>query len=786
LLDRIHESSATIEGLLAILDRGGYFRPPDPDQRAVFKAEVTRFTSSNGFRFIVLPDENANIVRLDVRYHVGAMADPPGKAGLAHLVEHMTFQTRLKTSGGELTVAQIVAGVAQRSNATTTLDSTHYMLQVAPDQLETMFVLEVARLRLGCATWDDATFVREREIVRNEIREDHAEAWGDVPRLLHEAAYPSGHPYRRTVGGTDATIASITLQDACAFVQRHYRPGNVTIVAAGRVSEAEIKQLAADHLGRFPPAELTPPPAVATAPHGNGKIVATHELDIDQPLLVGLFPLPPEGTHDHRLVEIAAGDIGFRLASLATRARWGHSPSVAEIGGARAPLLAVGVSFHDLDDTDAARSAIETAMRRAVNTTRFIDNERWRTPIWLAYKERLIAGFESFHDRPQMFADYEQFDPEPMFVIGRLKELDVVASDDIHRLGARHLEPDRGTYVLFKPRPGARVAGAGSFAYGASPHDGSAWRFPVDPADADEPQPLPPEPVRPLPIVEHRLDNGLRVLMWPHGTAPLTYGRLVVAAGSADEPAARAGIASVAGGSVGFDVTQMSWRELSVDMDHVVEILSLFLRHGAVQNYEIWREERKKLLDRPHAKLRAEYDSAFRAALYGADHPYSKGVITAASLPNIDGDDVAAFERTYHVAGNATLVLAGMFDPELAKKHIRFQFGHLARKARAPRTIPPVAPRRERVVVARHGDAESPVVEVDLAFTGAAGIDRLYPARLILEHLLAARLRALREGLAVTYGMGASFTPRIGPGEWRISGQLDGTRAAGAVSGRPR
>jgi predicted Zn-dependent peptidase len=43
--------------------------------------------------------------------------------------------------------------------------------------------------------------------------------------------------------------------------------------------------------------------------------------------------------------------------------------------------------------------------------------------------------------------------------------------------------------------------------------------------------------------------------------------------------------------------------------------------------------------------------------------------------------------------------------------------------------------------------------------------------------VIAARLTTLREGLAVTYGMSASYTPRLGPGEWRISGQLDAARA---------
>jgi zinc protease len=756
---------------------GGYLRPPKPDQHVVFEAEASRFTSNNGFRFIVLPDENARVVRLDVRYHAGAMFDPPGKEGLAHLVEHMLFHTQIKTSDGAMSATQILTGTAQWWNAYTDLDSTHYMIQVAPEQLPTAFALEIARLRLGCTTWDEATFVREREIVRNEIRGHHLEAWGDVPRLLHEAVYVANHPYRRTTSGTDESIARITLQDACAFVARHYRPGNLTIVASGRTTEDEVKQLAAKSLDAFPPAPLSDPPKVPPATRGNGQ-TTTHELDIDEPVLVALFRLPAGGTRAGRLVDMAAGSIEGELAELAIGAEWGHSADVEVIGGARAPVLAVSVTMRRRDDVGAARSAIGTAMRKAVNYTKYIDDERSRTPIWLWYKENLIAAYESFYGRPILFADYEQFDDQELFLIGRLRELDIVQSEDIHDLGGEYLNPDRATYVLFVPRRGARGSGASTFSYRATGHDSSAWRFPVDVALADRPVPLPRTRAAELPVFEQRLGNGLRILMWPHGTAPMTYGRLVVDAGAADEPPAQLGLSYVAGGVVGYDTTQTASRELSVDMDIVVERLSTFLRHGASQNLDKWREYVSRSLSLRQATRRAEYETAIRAALYGADHPYGRGVMNPTTVKRIDGDDVASFERTYHTAGNATLILTGMFDPGLATKHAQYQFGHITSRKRDARRFPPLAARTAREVVTVHADAESPVLEVEVAFPAGDGIDRSFAARLVLEDVIGARLQALREGLAVTYGMQVSYTPRLGPGEWRISGQLDAARAA--------
>jgi zinc protease len=41
-----------------------------------------------------MPDTTTQMVEVDVRYDVGSREDPPGKAGLAHLVEHLMFQQR--------------------------------------------------------------------------------------------------------------------------------------------------------------------------------------------------------------------------------------------------------------------------------------------------------------------------------------------------------------------------------------------------------------------------------------------------------------------------------------------------------------------------------------------------------------------------------------------------------------------------------------------------------------------------------------------------------------------
>ena len=81
--------------------------------------------STNGLTVLLVPDRNTNLVKVDVRYPVGAMEDPEGKPGLAHLIEHVTFSTRHHGPEGP-TLAQLLSRSALRYNAYTTHEETHY------------------------------------------------------------------------------------------------------------------------------------------------------------------------------------------------------------------------------------------------------------------------------------------------------------------------------------------------------------------------------------------------------------------------------------------------------------------------------------------------------------------------------------------------------------------------------------------------------------------------------------------------------------------------------------
>src|SRR5687768_6299839 len=50
-----------------------------------YQHDAQLYDTQNGMRLLVLPNPDTNLVRVDVRYFVGAAEDPQGKSGLAHL-----------------------------------------------------------------------------------------------------------------------------------------------------------------------------------------------------------------------------------------------------------------------------------------------------------------------------------------------------------------------------------------------------------------------------------------------------------------------------------------------------------------------------------------------------------------------------------------------------------------------------------------------------------------------------------------------------------------------------
>src|SRR5262249_21346503 len=159
--------------------------------------------------------------------------------------------------------------------------STHYQTLARTDELGNIVALEAARMAADCRSLDPQTFEREREVVRNEIRQRQGTAEQLVVYRVLEATYPDGHAYHRHIGRDDAPLPAIKIGAVCAFMDAYYVPERATVIIAGDAGDqSAVAALAGRSFGAVPPRHGKPLAAVGAL--AVQKKTVTIEADVDE------------------------------------------------------------------------------------------------------------------------------------------------------------------------------------------------------------------------------------------------------------------------------------------------------------------------------------------------------------------------------------------------------------------------------------------------------------------------------------------------------------------------
>jgi zinc protease len=331
-------------------------------------------------------------------------------------------------------------------------------------------------------------------------------------------------------------------------------------------------------------------------------------------------------------------------------------------------------------------------------------------------------------------------------------------------------------------------------------------------------QVTPPPPAAPRPVnvpqpVEKRLANGLRVIVVSKHDVPLVSARLMVKAGSEQDPADMAGLAKVTASLVtqgtktrsaeqiargvealgatlqadaGWDESTIDLSVMSTNFARAMEFVADVARNASFKNEELERLRAQSIdavrvaLQEP--RLLARYVAA--RVVY-QDNPYGHAIAgTPASLERIGREQVANFHSRHYRPENSVLVVAGD-----AKALDVFAVAEklLGTWKRSDSVI---------VTMKRAGESTSPaprVVVVDMPEAGQAAVlatrrgiarvDPLYYRALVTNSVLgggySARLnQEIRIKRGLSYGAGSSFDVRREEGPFFASAQTKNESAA--------
>src|SRR5438128_8771273 len=105
---------------------------------------VATHTTANGLQVVMVEDQAAPVINLQVWYHVGSKDEKPGRTGFAHLFEHLMFKGSAHVPPEQH--SRIVEAVGGFANAYTNDDVTVYWETFPSNFLERVIWLEADRM----------------------------------------------------------------------------------------------------------------------------------------------------------------------------------------------------------------------------------------------------------------------------------------------------------------------------------------------------------------------------------------------------------------------------------------------------------------------------------------------------------------------------------------------------------------------------------------------------------------------------------------------------------------
>ncbi|MBX3154717.1 MAG: insulinase family protein [Deltaproteobacteria bacterium] len=773
---------------------------PKAPKFAFTHAERRGKLESNGLKFVLMPDSSTQLVEVDIRYDVGSREDPPGKAGLAHVVEHLMFQ--LRPDGAQSApLMQSINELTTFFNAYTNWDTTHYMNTARAENLDAMLKIETMRMFYGCQTISNEEFLREREVVRNEIRQRTGTAEGQIPQLILSSIYPHGHAYERMIGGDDKQLTSITLEDACKFMKDYYVPERATVVIAGGIDVDKTLDAIKKWFGKLKKAPGAPRVPVQQLAVARGK--QQFELDVERASVHVAFALPPNNTPDGELVRFGLGRMFSQIARKGQEYGFAYSVSPTILGGELAPVAAISIELKGMGKLDDALEFTQKAIKQAYRGFDEANEEimeLWRNQrkaSFIQSMEQLAARTIEVADRVQFSKDFN-FDSQDLYLF---HELDKIGKFDAAKVGAvvkKYLDYDKARIIVIKPnKEGVKGDTRNTrVKFDAKSHEEKQVED-INPEEARRPIKLAAELKGLSGASRFELGNGMKVVLLPFKSMPLVATRLVFDnAGTASYPSSRAVPDAAArflqmpfadafdktGISVDCeaagDATVCESSGINIYLEVMVKGLERLVHAGTYNQdgIESWQKIVKGRLATKQSQQQVEFERQILLTLYGPDHPYTKsGVLTADAVNKVDKDTLDAFRKSHYTAGNATLIITGDFDTKYAEKLVKSTFRDWG-KGSVASPVDPTAPKRSGPSFVGVVGKEEPQLEIRIAYPAPAGVDGQEGARQVLAEMMNIRVGDVRFKLGSTYGVYAGRRARKGPAAYAIGGTVDAER----------
>ncbi|HEY9418232.1 MAG TPA: pitrilysin family protein [Pseudonocardia sp.] len=248
-----------------------------------------RLRLPNGLRVLLAPDPSTPVVAVAVHVDVGFRSEPEGRTGFAHLFEHLMFQG--SESLEKLAHFRHVQGSGGVFNGSTHPDYTDYFQVLPSAALERALFLEADRLRAPMLTEENLR--NQVDVVKEEIRLNVLSRpyggfpWILLPPVLYDTFANAHNGY-----GDFSELEQASLDDAAAFFDAYYAPGNAVLTVAGDIDVDGTARLVEKHFGDIPARDTPARPSFAEPLPGSERRQSVPDAHAPMPALALGYRLP--------------------------------------------------------------------------------------------------------------------------------------------------------------------------------------------------------------------------------------------------------------------------------------------------------------------------------------------------------------------------------------------------------------------------------------------------------------------------------------------------------------
>lgn len=234
---------------------------------------IHRTVLDNGIVVLVAENPAADIIAARIFVGAGSYWESQEQAGLAHLLSAVLTKGTQKLSSLEIAERVESVGASLGTDAATD----YFLLSLKTVTSDFEEILELAGQILRSPSFPEVEVELERRLALQAIRSQQEQPFTIAFDKLRQAMYQN-HPYAMSGLGIEATVATFSRADLQQYHQTYFRPDNIVISIAGRVTPAAAVALVEQVLGDWQaPAAPLPTLKLPTLAHQPGRTMTPQQ-----------------------------------------------------------------------------------------------------------------------------------------------------------------------------------------------------------------------------------------------------------------------------------------------------------------------------------------------------------------------------------------------------------------------------------------------------------------------------------------------------------------------------